>query len=534
MELNPKEFDSVLSRFLSLWTIERVKTMTIDQYADLSNHESFCYWLEYGSNSLGAIGAIALHKFELWRPKGKKEFKDNRFITDGEYAWFTKNGETKQQAFFEIKQKIINIIFHSQKQDWEAIDTIPFHSIAKWKIAFLYSNKRLLPIYSKRALLSITKGLGKEFPYLTNISTLQEYILTFKDKTVSIDDYAHLIYTQFAEKKGKRNFYIIGSKYGDGKGHDVIPKIDEFLRNNCVAIGFLDWVDFSAYIGAEKKVVDEFVNTNWKESKPASYKIKRYFRLLSQIKEGDIIAVKSHGAHNKLTIIAYAEVVKRNGSIYQHDEGKLGHQVHVDFLDANFYKQLGLTYAETIHYLTPKKDNEKFYKVFGWYSETLANENEIEIVEFETDDNELETGESSYNKKTENSFERSASAAVKVNLIHNRIQNRFIEYLMTTYPNDINNGERNRIDAMRETDSELIIYEIKPFESVYTCIRAGIGQLLDYSYQLKSAKEKQIIIVGPNKPVQIDIDFIQAIKRIVQIPFGYIAFDEASLTTIEF
>jgi hypothetical protein len=534
MELNPNEFDKTLDAFLSVWTIERVKTMTIEKYANLSDHDSFCYWLEYGSKYLGAVGGISLHKFELWKPKDEKDFADNRFTTDGEYVWNTKKGTTSQVAFSEIKRLILEIIFHAQKQNWEAIDPIAFHAIGKWKIAFLYSDKKLLPIYSKRALLPIAKGLGKEFPYATHISVLQKFILTFKGKTESIDDFASRVYLQFAEKKGKRNYYIIGSKYGDGNGNDVVPKINDFIKNNCVAIGFLDWLDFSEYMGADRKTINEFVNTNWTSEKPAWHKIQRYFYLLSQIKEGDIIAVKSHGAHNQLTIIAYAEVVKRNGSIYKHNEVELGHHIHVDFLDAGFYKQLGLTYAETIHNLTPKKDKENFYKVFGWYAEVPYKESEVEISDAEDEEDETDTNESGYNEKSETSFERSATASVKVNLIHSRIQNRFVKYLMTTYSNDINTGERNRIDARRETKTEIIIYEIKPFESVYACIRDGIGQLLDYSHQQKSRKEKRIIIVGPNEPEQHDIDFINGIKNVLQIPFGYIAFDELELIAKEF
>lgn len=69
---------------------------------------------------------------------------------------------------------------------------------------------------------------------------------------------------------------------------------------------------------------------------------------------------------------------------------------------------------------------------------------------------------------------------------------------------------------------------------MYACIRNGIGQLLDYSHQQKSKKEKRIIIVGPNEPEQHDLDFISAVKNVLQIPFGYISFDEATLTAKEF
>ena len=534
MELNTKEFDKVLANFIASWPVSRIRTMNIEEYSDLGNHDSFCYWLEYGTKYLGAIGAIALHKFELWKPKEEITFKDDRFKSDTKYAWNAKKGNTSEETFSAIKKLILEIIENSQNQNWNAIDDILFHAIGKWKIAFLYSNNLLLPVYSKRALLAISKGLGQEFEYNTKVSILQQFILQFKQPSESIDDFAYKIYSQFASKIPKRNYYIIGSKYGDGNGNDIIPKIDDFIKHKCVAIGFLDWIDFSSYMGADKETINKFISENWSEEKPAWHKIQRYFKLLSQIKEGDIIAVKSHGSHNQLTIIAYAIVVKRNGSVYEHNEDALGHHIHVDFLDAGFYKYLGLTYAETIHCLTPKKDEENFYKVFGWSVSPTIETEDATVFEVETDEDETIDGVNIYNEKSETPFERSATASYTVNLIHNRIQNRFLKYLIKNFPNDKNIGERSRIDAKRENENEVFIYEIKPFESAYLCIREGIGQLFDYSHQYKTMKQKNILIVGPNQPNEIDLEFINSLKNNLKISFKYLAFDENNLIVNEY
>ena len=536
MELDPTTFDSNLADFLAAWPVEKVKTMTVNQYADLSDHNSFCYWLEYGTRRLGAIGAISLNKFELWKPKEERDFKDNRFLADSVYAWNSRKGENREKAFLEIRRLIIEIITKSQNGEWGAIDNIPFHAIGKWKIAVLYSNKKLLPIYSKRALLAIAKGLGQEYTYGTNISILQKFILGNYKPNESIEDFAYRLYNTYASKKPKRKFYIIGSKYGDGKGNDIIPMINDFLENKCVAVGFLADIDFSEYMGAGSDVVNNLVAENWKEKKPVLYKIQKIFRLLSQLRPGDIIAVKSHGTFNHLTIIAYAEVVERDGSIYEHDEDNLGHRIHVEFLDSGFYKPMGCTYGETIHHLTPKKDREKFYKVFGWYvaSDSDIDDTNIIEVEPEDDDSEQPGGEGPYNEKGEEPITRGPIASVTVNRIHNRIQNRFLKFLTEKYPDHKSVGERNRIDAKRETESEVYIYEIKPFESVYYCIREGIGQLFDYSHQCKTTKQINIIIVGPNEPGQDDAEFLNSIKKNLQIPFVYLAFDENQMTIKEF
>lgn len=525
MKLQPSQVDIKLAAFHASWSIERIQKMTLEEYADLNNHDSLCYWLEYETKELGAIGNFPLTKFGVWKPRVEKELKEP-FVFENGYFYNSKKGNNLNDAFEKVRQKIIQIVIHSQNLNWDEIDKINYNIIPKWKLVFLFSNKATLPIYSRRALSDIVTGLANNaFNERTSISILQRHILTHKLDSESMEQFGHRMYVEFALKT-KPNFYIIGSKYGDDNGNDVIPKIGEFIKNKCVAVGFLDWLDFSSYMGGNPQNVMRFVHDNWKENKPTVSKLQTIFRKLTQLKEGDIIAVKSHGAYNQLTIIAYAEVVKRNGKIYEHKPNLLGHHINVEFLDAAFSKFIGENYAETIHELSKKKDGNKFDKVFGWYSG--VQNTTVDLEEYDEEDFENEYAEETgfaYNEKSEESFNRNAISSVKVNLIHNIIQNSFIKFLRENYPDESVKGERNRIDALKETVSEVHIYEIKPYENAFICIREGIGQLLDYSYHYKTTKEIKIYIVGPNKPNDNDLKFINAIRSNLKIPFSYIAYD---------
>lgn len=536
MELQPSKVDIKLAEFNKSWNLERIQNMTLEDYADLNNHDSLCYWLEYGTDELGLIGGVALHKFEIWKPKNpEKELKGNKYNIQEGYFWNAKKGPTRDEAFENIRELVVQIVYHSINLDWGELDKINYHAIAKWKIAFIFSNKTILPIYSKRALLSISKGLGnKDFPYKTPVSVLQKFILQYKIDDEPIEYFTGRNYIAFAEKKIP-NFYIIGSKYGDGNGNDIIPKIGEFIKNQCVAVGYLNHLDFSSLMHSDHHKVNDFVIKNYNEKKPAVSKIKTIFRKFSKIKEGDIIAVKSHGAYSKLTIIAYAQVVKRNGSIYDHRPELLGHHINVEFLDAGFSKHIGLNYAETLHSIN-SNDVKLLEKIFGLYSR-LEIEN-VGLDEFYDEDEEFETEfieetGFSYNNKSEKSFNRTAISPVKVNQVHNIIQNQFIKFLDGKYSNTVK-GERNRIDAYRETPDEVHIYEIKPYENVFSCIRDGIGQLLDYSHNYKTKKEIRIYIVGPNKPNEKDLKFIDAIRTNLKIQFKYISFDYSNHILIEY
>lgn len=523
MQLDPISAPSTLDHFHASWDLERIANMDLAEYADLSDHDSLCYWLEYGTRDLGAIGGIALHKFELWHPETEKEFRDKRFNRDAGYAWNRLKGDTLNEAFVKIRNLLVQIVTYSKEGNWEGIENIRFHAIGKWKIAFLFSGERLLPVYSKRALTAIASGLGFDVSGM-RIFQLQEVILSLKTEEEDVIDYSYRMYDRFANRKlaPPVNYYLIGSKYEQ-------PVIKDFLKHQVVGIGWLDWLDFSSYMGGTVQQINKFVADNYKDVRPALHKIQSYFRLLSQIKAGDIIAVKSQGAFGQLQIIAYAEVVERDGVVYYHDPARLGHHIHVNFLDSGFKKGLERNYAGTLHQLTAQKDKGAFHEIFGWYG-VDAGEPEDED-HGETDSGGTDNG--GYNEKGETDYERNGTSASTVRRIHNRIQNRFFKFLDETYPDDKCGGEKSYRDAYRITDGEIFIYEIKPSSSAYTCIRQGIGQLLDYRHKDRSGKEKHIVVVGPNEPKGHDLKFLKELQLSLK-NLTYIAFNEADLTAKQY
>jgi hypothetical protein len=526
MQLNPKKADVTLDAFHASWNLDRIKKMSLKEYAHLKDHDSLCFWLEYGTKALGAIGGIALHKFEIWETIDDKNFKDNRFKRQDGYAWSRKKGETLSEAFKEIRRLATEVVVKSMAGDWEAVERIPFHAIGKWKLAFLFSNKRLLPVYSRRALLAISNGVRLGLPANSPIFKLQEGILEKKPKNEDVVDYSYWLYDRYARERAVPNYYLIGSKYGN---NDEIDVMKDFVAGSCVAMGWIWDKSFSKLMGASDVKVNAWVTKYWKEAKPELGKIKGYFRLFSRIKAGDIIAVKSHGRFNKLKIIGYAQVVEREGSVYWFDKDNLSHHIHVEFLDAAFLKNFEYTYAGTIHQLTPEKKSDAFYDIFNWYAESSEDITADPEPEVSVDDDD--TG---YNAKGEEDYERGAVGSTTVKRIHNKIQNRFIKYLKQNYPGDACSGEKRYIDAKRITKSEYIIYEIKPFANAYTCVREGIGQLFDYMHREETKKKKCIVIVGPNAPEERDLKFINELRTVLNVPFSYLSFDEKKMTAIEY
>lgn len=516
MELEPSVFDDKLEEFHAQWTLTAIRNMTLEQYANLNDPHSFCYWLEYGSAELGAIGNNSLNKFGIWIPKEEDKHFAKMFKYDGTYAWYAILGNTAEEAFTTIHNRIKEIVRLALAEQFGQIEDVKTHSIVKWKIAFLYSHKQLLPVYSKPALLQIAKGLNGNFNDSSTVFEMQSYILAQKPEAEPVEDFVARIYKLYRLKG--RKFYVFGSKYSDEHGGDTVDVFPDMLKASDVAIGFMGYFNFSPYALSDAREIEQAVIANYKEKKPELSKMKRYFRLLLQIREGDIIAVKSQGTHNKLTIVAYATVVKRNGSIYSYQPKQLGHHIHVEFMDWGFKRSTGLTYAETIHEIKVGKPELK--KIFGPYALFAKGSKAPELTEGEAE------GDDDDKDRDENDYTRGNNSQVVVRQIHNMMQNRFLRYLKEKHQGQhVEREYENRVDVYRQFGKSEWMYEIKPFESPYRCIREGIGQLLDYVHRFKKHPNLKIIIVGPEKPKAKDQRFIDHIQQSIGLDFEYQSFD---------
>ena len=146
--------------FLDYWPIDRLESMTLEEYTDTNRENSFCYWLEHITRDLGSIVGGSSYKFGIYKRSSLSEVKEesNR-NTDGEYAWFKKYGLTATEAFNNIKKQIVDIAKYAQNNNLNIIDEIELGDAYKWKIAFLYSDYKVINIFKKEALNFVAKSL---------------------------------------------------------------------------------------------------------------------------------------------------------------------------------------------------------------------------------------------------------------------------------------------------------------------------------------------------------------------------------------
>ena len=193
-------------QFLQQFPIEHLGNMTLEEYTNLNREDSFCYWLESKTNGLGSIWGGSSYKFGIFKYDKAPNLENSKYSHDESYSWSSRLGETSKEAFENVKRAIVKIANHAQQAEWNEIDKINvLWPITTWKIAFLYSNEKLLPFYDKEGwLVPIATHLGLNNAKKCSRIELQNYILEQKgDKDLYefCDELVSIIVKGKAEKK---------------------------------------------------------------------------------------------------------------------------------------------------------------------------------------------------------------------------------------------------------------------------------------------------------------------------------------------
>lgn len=125
----------------------------------------------------------------------------------------------------------------------------------------------------------------------------------------------------------------------------------------------------------------------------------------------------------------------------------------------------------------------------------------------------------------------SVNREIELELKHNIIQTKFLNYLQDKYGKENVKREckafgASRIDITRKTDSGYVFYEIKTYNSLKTSIREGIGQLLEYSLYPNVREAESLVLVSHVSPTEEVREYFSHLKQFINLPISYIHFDE--------
>lgn len=201
------ELKELLDEFLNRWTIENVRNLTLQEYVGLGNKDTFCQWVETKTRMLGSIKGMTSIKFGIYQRKDPTK-KPKNYKNDDQYSWLQSYGDSRKIAFENTKNDIIKIIKLSEIGKFSEIDNILLPDLFKWKVAFLYSNERLIPIYKRDVLFKIANHFGLNTNRHTRISEIQNVMML--NKPAHLDVYAFMwqLFNQFGNNEDRKE--IVG------------------------------------------------------------------------------------------------------------------------------------------------------------------------------------------------------------------------------------------------------------------------------------------------------------------------------------
>ena len=305
-----KELYQLRDEFLSTWPLERMKEMAIDEYTNLNKDDSFCYWLEKKTEILGSIWGGSSFKFGIYKRRNTdREFEKNA-ISDGEYAWLDKYGKERDEAFNNVKNIIIDIIKKSQAGDFKAIDSIDLGNAIKWKIAHLYSDNRILNVFSKEKLIEIAKKLSIEFEKKISFYNLQDLVLKQKSPEEDYFTFAKRIWSLTANKEAKYWLYSPGEQ---------AVKWEEFYNEGIMAIGWDKLENLENYTD-RKSILEALINNygGGEDQRNNVSAIDDFCNGENKINKGDIVIAKK----GTKTLLGYGKVI----SDYYFDEERAAYK----------------------------------------------------------------------------------------------------------------------------------------------------------------------------------------------------------------
>lgn len=278
---------SLYNQFLQQFPIESLGNMTLEEYSNLNKDNSFCYWLESKTYDLGSIWGGSAYKFGIFKFDKTPKQDNPKYSHDENYSWSSRLGNTSEEAFNNIRNAIIRIANHARNAEWDEIEKInDLWPVTTWKIAFLYSNEQLLPIYDKDSwLVPIANHFGLSDAKKHSRAELYNFLLEKKGKKDLYVFYDELLAIMEVEKtKAKTKIWL----FAPGENACMW---DECKESQTMRIGWDPIGDISEFKNREDltKALQTIYNKDDASFKNDSLAL---WQFVHEVHEGDIVYAK--------------------------------------------------------------------------------------------------------------------------------------------------------------------------------------------------------------------------------------------------
>ncbi|QZN88986.1 DUF3883 domain-containing protein [Vagococcus lutrae] len=192
------EVNKLVDSFVNDYSPEKIKNLTLLEYAGkVEEGRSFSYRLEFETKIVGNIsGQSGIDKFGVFK-KGKKYKHTNRY------------GDNLEEAFFNVKNEILQVIDASKNCDYDTISNSMLAPLIKYKLAYMYNQTEFLSVFSKKHLQRCVNNIfGANYSDKYSEIELQKILLEEKNNFHATADWSNYkfskcIYDIFGLKDNK-------------------------------------------------------------------------------------------------------------------------------------------------------------------------------------------------------------------------------------------------------------------------------------------------------------------------------------------
>jgi hypothetical protein len=187
--------------FLRVWPLQRLATMTLDDYTKAGSKDSFTYWLEARLDGLGSIWGGSAFKFGIFSRKDREaRDSDTRLSYSATHGWYSALGQSAEAAFEQIRSRVVQVATCAARGDLEGVDAVDLlGQTYRWKIAFHYQDRRspcIVGIF-KRAPLSAFAGSragGR------SMAALQQAAMNLRPPEMGVLEFGRQIWGEWTDK----------------------------------------------------------------------------------------------------------------------------------------------------------------------------------------------------------------------------------------------------------------------------------------------------------------------------------------------
>ncbi|MFC1513460.1 McrB family protein [candidate division KSB1 bacterium] len=349
--------DKEILKFTKRFPLESLKKMSLFDYSDISNKNRFTYWLEYKTELLTVSGASNLI-YGIYK-SGEKYYRG-----DGGPKKTIVSEKEAQEHYNFLKKCLFETFKFLEEDDFDGLKRIkvPISNMVLIKISAIYYPEKMIYVGLPKVLIALARelGLDEQIDLVPQNSFLINYLARKKlNELDEFKDWHNQKIGAFVWEKYNCDYYIIGSKYGGTKKNDMFP---EMLQRSIVCTGFASELDLSEYHGQTENKIVKYLRGNGQDEN-ACNNLKYFLRL----KPGDLVAVKSDGSPKGkkpfLSIVGIAEVVEKDGKVYEYLGDSTGQAINVQFLKGPVYKEFEIGgYGRTIHKISNQKHIDEIFK----------------------------------------------------------------------------------------------------------------------------------------------------------------------------